>query len=99
MCSTRTPKHGPPAAEATAGMLEIAVADTGTGLSPQALEKLFRIDAKYSKPGTAGEQGTGLGLILCKELVEKNGGTIRVENREGQGATFAFTLPAQAISP
>ena len=51
--------------------VEIAVTDTGVGMSPEKLATLFRIDVKHSTPGTAGEQGTGLGLIVCKELVEK----------------------------
>jgi signal transduction histidine kinase len=57
------------------------------------LEQLFRIDAQYTRPGTDEEEGTGLGLILCKELVEKNSGTIRVESQVGNGTTFTFALP------
>jgi signal transduction histidine kinase len=74
-------------------VVEIAVSDTGVGISEENMEKLFRIDAKFTTTGTAGEQGTGLGLILCKELVEKNGGTIRVESEVGKGTMFVFTLP------
>lgn len=73
--------------------VEVAVADTGTGISPENIPKLFQIDTKYSEVGTAGELGTGLGLILCKELVEKNGGKIRVESELGKGTTFRFTVP------
>jgi signal transduction histidine kinase len=73
--------------------IECSVSDSGVGMSQRTLEKLFRIDAKTSTPGTAGEEGTGLGLILCKELVEKNGGTIRVESEVGNGSTFTLTLP------
>lgn len=76
-------------------MVEIMVTDTGMGMHQDVLEKLFRIDVKYSKPGTAGEPGTGLGLILCKELVKKSGGSIRVESEVGKGSTFIFTLPLQ----
>ena len=90
-CSTITTLSARPAGE----MIGIAVADTGNGIDPQTLEKLFRIDIKYSKPGTAGEQGTGLGLILCKELVERNGGTIRVDSTVGKGSVFTFTLPRE----
>lgn len=77
-------------------MLDIAVADTGTGMNQEALGKIFRIDAKYSKAGTAGEQGTGLGLVLCKELVELNKGTIGAESVPGQGTVFTVTLPNRA---
>jgi signal transduction histidine kinase len=74
-------------------VVEIAVSDTGVGMSQENMEKLFRIDVKFTKTGTAGEEGTGLGLILCKELIEKNGGKIKVESEEGKGTTFRFTLP------
>lgn len=57
------------------------------------MEKLFRIDAKTSTAETAGEEGTGLGLILCKELIEKNGGTIRVESEVNKGSRFIISLP------
>jgi len=73
--------------------VEVVVTDTGCGIPPDGLAKLFRIDATYTGIGTDGEQGTGLGLILCKELVEKNGGRIWVESEVGQGTTFRFTIP------
>ncbi|MCP4691269.1 MAG: hybrid sensor histidine kinase/response regulator [Desulfobacterales bacterium] len=73
--------------------IEIAISDTGIGMSKKMLSKLFRIDSKFKMVGTDGEEGTGLGLILCKEFVEKNGGRIRVESEEGKGATFTVTLP------
>ena len=76
--------------------LEIAVTDTGSGIESEQLDKLFQPDAHYTKTGTAGEQGTGLGLILCRELVERNGGTIWVESEIGRGTTFRFTLPEGA---
>lgn len=76
------------------GFMQIAVTDTGIGIEPTEQEKLFRIDVKYQKSGTAQETGTGLGLILCKELVEKNGGRIWVESEKDKGSTFTFTLPA-----
>lgn len=76
-------------------MVEICVRDTGTGISPEDMSKLFRIDVQHSNVGTAGERGTGLGLILCQELVERNGGAIWVESQLGEGTTFRFTLPAQ----
>ncbi len=74
-------------------MLTISVADTGIGIGPEHVPKLFRIDSKYTRTGTANERGTGLGLILCKEFVERNGGTIRIESEEGVGTTFSFTVP------
>ena len=76
--------------------VEVAVADTGVGMSPEQLAQLFRIDAKHHALGTAGEKGTGLGLNLCKELVEKNGGRIWAESEIGQGSVFRFTLPQSA---
>lgn len=71
----------------------ICVKDNGIGIDSEKLQKLFRIDCAHSTPGTANEAGTGLGLIICKEMVEKNNGTIRVESCEGQGTAFSFTLP------
>jgi signal transduction histidine kinase len=73
----------------------VAVADTGIGISQKDLSKLFQIDVKYSQVGTAGEQGTGLGLVLCKDLIEKNGGEIGVESEVGKGTIFRFTLPTK----
>ena len=73
--------------------IEISVADTGIGIKEKDLEKLFRIDVQFSKAGTAEEEGTGLGLILCKELIEKNRGKIRVESIYGKGTAFIFTIP------
>lgn len=73
--------------------VEISVADSGIGIGQEHLPKLFRIDVTYKRIGTANERGTGLGLILCKEFVEKNGGIIWVESEVGKGTTFTFTLP------
>jgi len=71
---------------------KITVEDTGIGISEDVIEKLFRIDNVHTTPGTANEKGTGLGLILCKELIEKSGGTIWVESEKGKGSKFIFTL-------
>lgn len=75
-------------------MIEAAVRDTGTGMDQKTQVHLFALDRKTIRPGTHGEYGTGLGLILCKEFIEKHGGEIRVESEIGQGTTFYFTLPA-----
>jgi len=71
----------------------ISVSDNGVGIKPEVLDMLFDKINPYSTRGTANEKGTGLGLILCKEFVEKNNGKIWVESTEGQGSTFWFTLP------
>ncbi|EOQ94739.1 PAS domain S-box protein [Leptospira wolbachii serovar Codice str. CDC] len=76
---------------------EICISDFGTGITAEIQNKLFRIDAKQtSMPGTIGERGTALGLILCKEFVEKHGGSIRVESEVGKGSKFYFTLPKES---
>jgi len=76
----------------------VSVTDTGVGMSEDIINKLFRIDSKHSTKGTANEKGTGLGLILCKEFVEKNGGRIWVKSTEGEGSVFNFSLPSQQPS-
>ena len=73
--------------------LAISISDSGVGIDSQNLEKIFRIDSKFSKIGTDNEKGSGLGLVLCKEFVEKLGGQIWVTSELGQGTTFTFTLP------
>jgi signal transduction histidine kinase len=73
--------------------IQISVMDTGVGMSKEVLAKLFHLEHKHSTKGTANEKGTGLGLILCKEFVEKNKGIVTVESVEGKGSTFRFTLP------
>ncbi len=74
-------------------LLIISVADNGVGIRKEALEKLFRIEESYSTAGTQNEEGTGLGLLLCKEYVEKHGGKIRAESELNKGSKFSFTLP------
>jgi len=73
--------------------LEVSVSDTGVGITQQNMNKLFKIDEHVTTLGTAKEQGTGLGLIMCKEMVEKNGGRIWIESEVGQGTTMWFTIP------
>ena len=70
----------------------VSVWDSGIGIPETRIGQLFRIDQSYSTTGTNNEQGTGLGLVLCKEFVEKNGGKIWVESKEGIGSVFYFTL-------
>ncbi len=74
-------------------MMEIHVSDNGVGMNKETLGKLFRIDTYHSTSGTSGESGTGLGLIICKEFIEKHGGKIKVVSEEKKGSTFSFTLP------
>lgn len=73
--------------------IQISVKDYGVGIPEEDIHKLFKIETSFSTYGTDQEKGTGLGLILCKELVEKNGGTIKAESKENEGSTFFFTLP------
>ncbi len=73
--------------------ITVFVSDNGIGISKEVKEMLFKKTTGYSSRGTADEKGTGLGLILCKEFVEKNGGKIWLESEVGKGSTFYFTLP------
>jgi signal transduction histidine kinase len=73
--------------------LVLRVQDNGVGIPKDRLHTLFQIDESYSTEGTQREKGTGLGLILCKEFVEKHGGTIKVESELGKGSNFIITMP------
>lgn len=73
--------------------VEISVKDSGIGISPKNLKKLFREDLQFTTLGISQEKGSGIGLILCKEFVAKNGGKIWVESKEGEGTNFKFTIP------
>ena len=75
------------------GIVELSFQDTGVGMGPEQVEGLFRIDVRHSSSGTDEEKGSGLGLILCKEFIEKNNGTIEVQSRPGEGSLFTITLP------
>jgi signal transduction histidine kinase len=79
---------------ASEGMINITITDHGTGMEEETLKALFNLDQKVTSiKGTANEKGTGLGLILAKEFVEKNNGKISVMSEPGQGSQFSFTLP------
>ena len=74
-------------------MVEISISDTGVGMTKSLVEKLFLIGEKTGSKGTDGELSTGLGLLLCKEFIEKNGGKIWVDSEVGKGSIFYFTVP------
>lgn len=78
-------------------VVKISVEDQGVGMDEETIGKLFRNDLHYSTSGTQQERGTGLGLILCKELVEKHGGTMTVKSKPAEGSIFTFTLPVQQL--
>ncbi|TCS65146.1 signal transduction histidine kinase [Varunaivibrio sulfuroxidans] len=73
--------------------IAVSVRDNGIGMPPDVARKIFSIAGNVSTKGTNGEAGTGLGIILCKELVERGGGELRVVSEEGRGSTFTFTVP------
>jgi two-component system, sensor histidine kinase and response regulator len=85
-------------------LVKISVTDTGVGMDKDTASNIFsKEEMKTSTPGTNNESGNGLGLMICKDYVEKNGGKILVESKVGEGSTFSFTLPktaptAQAVS-
>ena len=74
-------------------MLIISIQDNGVGIEAERISRLFKIDENITTLGTNNERGTGLGLIICKEFVERNGGSIRVESEVGKGSTFSFSIP------
>lgn len=74
--------------------IHIMVSDSGIGINPETTDKLFKIETSFTTRGTENEKGTGLGLLLCKEFIEKHGGEIWVESEKGKGSTFSFSLPA-----
>jgi signal transduction histidine kinase len=80
----------------TAGNYVVAVSDTGTGMSEEQVRNLFNLDKLQYRHGTANEEGTGLGLIVCRELLEKHGSTLHVESEEGKGSKFWFELKTES---
>ena len=83
--------------EQSDSMIIISVSDNGIGIKPENLSRLFDISQVYTTPGTADEEGTGLGLLLCKEFVDKHGGAIWVKSEYGIGSEFKFSLPMSVI--
>ena len=73
--------------------MECSVTDTGKGIALENIKKIFTKFQQFDRTAGAGAKGTGLGLSLCKDLIERNGGTIWVESEVGTGTTFKFTLP------
>ena len=73
-------------------MASISVEDTGTGIKQEEIDKMFKVGSSFSKRGTENEKGTGIGLLLCKEFVEKHGGRIWVESEVGKGSKFIFSI-------
>lgn len=78
-------------------LCQITIADTGIGMSQDILAKLFNPINQVNTLGTNNEKGTGLGLMLCKDFIEKNGGKIWAESQEGEGTQFHFTLPIKSL--
>jgi signal transduction histidine kinase len=78
--------------------VKIDVVDSGVGIEEDKLDNLFNIDKNFTTVGTDGETGTGLGLVICREFIEKNGGEISVKSKVGSGSVFSFTLPIQSES-
>ncbi len=95
-----TPHHGiiNISAEIENNLMKVSVRDSGIGISQENIEKLFRIDVNHTTLGTNNEKGTGLGLILCQELIEKHGTNIWVESELDKGSQFIFTLPLAPTS-
>jgi ligand-binding sensor domain-containing protein/signal transduction histidine kinase len=90
-----TPQHGKIMISLTENndLLQVEIHDNGVGISAANQLKLFRIDSNFSNKGTDGEEGTGLGLIICKEFIEKNNGRIWLISEPGKGSSFFFTVP------
>ncbi len=78
------------------GYVTVKISDSGAGMDKKSLKMLFSYEKRMNKSGTNGEKGTGLGLLLCKEFIERHGGRIWAESVPGKGSTFFFTLPVKA---
>jgi len=79
--------------ESGSPLIEVSVADTGIGMNEEDVKKLFKIEVHHTTRGTQDERGSGLGLIICQEMVEKNGGRIWIESEEEKGTVVKFTVP------
>ena len=91
-----TPKCGSIAVSAkpvSENLVEISIKDHGIGMNKDMVDNLFRLDVNTCRKGTDGEYSTGLGLVICKDYIEKHGGELFIESEEGSGSTFSFTLP------
>lgn len=86
--------QGDGAREGGTALIAVSVRDTGVGIKPEDVGKLFRTDVHHTTKGTANEKGSGFGLTMCQEMVRQNGGEIWVESELGKGTTFTFTVPA-----
>ena len=84
-------------ARRSGGHVWLAVSDTGVGMAADKVADLFRLDRRVTTDGTAGERGSGLGLLLCRDLVERQGGTLTVESLPGRGTTFSLGLPETLV--
>ena len=88
------PTRNVPTRNVPTAQYTISVTDTGVGMNEEQIRNLFQLDSRHSRRGTADEQGSGLGLIVCKELLEKHGSQLHVESTEGKGSRFEFTISA-----
>lgn len=90
-----TPKEGEIdiGAKMNLNSVQVSISDTGVGMGKETVKNLFKIETSFTNRGTENEKGTGLGLLLCKEFLEKHGGTIRVESEPGRGSRFTFSIP------
>jgi signal transduction histidine kinase len=85
-------------AQKTGGFIELSIEDSGVGITQDAIKKIFAFHTKHSTKGTAGETGSGLGLAVCREFIERNGGTIDVESKVGKGSKFNVRLPVAELT-
>jgi len=83
------------AEQAADHFVRISVQDNGIGVKKQRIKNLFRLDVNTSRIGTEGESSTGLGLIICKDLIEEHNGQLHIESKPNNGTVFGFTLPGK----
>lgn len=79
--------------EESENKITIGVKDSGVGIPPEKMQEMFKASTRHTNSGTEGESGTGLGLVICKDFVERNGGRIWIESEPGKGSVFYFSLP------